>query len=98
MPLSTKGGPCISHNSKHVDPSGKNTVKISSNMANNGIEMDRNYNPEATNGIEKNKIYSPETSDGIEMNKNDSPDEITKNVIINPYKRVILKEPKLKIK
>ena len=92
MPLSTKGHLCIRQNSKHVDPSDKNAVKIS-NKANNCIEMNRNYSPEATDGIEKNKIYSPERNDGIEMNENDSPDEITKDLVINPYKRVILKEP-----
>ena len=27
------------------------------------------------------------------MNKNDSPDRPTKDLIINPYKRVILKDP-----
>ena len=93
MPLSIKGGPCISHNSKHVDPSGESTVKFTSNKANDGIEMNRNYGPEAINGIEKNKIYSPKANDGIEMNENDSSDRLTKDLIINPYKRVILKEP-----
>ena len=93
MPLSTKGGPCISHNSKHGHPSDENIVKITSNKANDGIEMNRNYSPEAINGIEKIKFYSPETNNGFEMNKNYSPDEMTKDLIINPYKRVILKEP-----
>ena len=93
MPLSIKGSPCISHNGKHVDPSGTTTVNFTSKKANDGIKMNRNYSPEATNGIEKNKIYSPETNDGIEINKNDSPDRLTKDFIINPYKRVILKEP-----
>ena len=93
MPLSTKGGLCISHNSKHVHPSGENTVKITSNKVNDDIEKNRNYNPESINGIEKNKIYSPEANDGIEMNKNYRSDEMTKDLIINPYKRIILKEP-----
>ena len=93
FPLSIKGGSYISHNSKHVHPSGENTVKFTSKKTNDGIEMNRNYSPEAINGIEKNKTYSPETNGGIEMNKNDSPDRITKHLIINPYKRVILKEP-----
>ena len=43
--------------------------------------------------LKRIKIYSPETNDGIEMNENDSPDRLTKDLIINPYKRVILKEP-----
>ena len=99
MPLSTKGGPCISHNNKHVNPSGENTVKFTPKKANDGIEINRNYSSEAISGIKKNKIYSPETNDGIEMNKNHSPDEMTKDLMINPYKKVILKElPKLKIK
>ena len=68
-------------------------VKLTSNKANDGIEKNKNYSPEAINGIEKNKIYSPEANDGIEMSKNYSPDEMTKDLIINPYKRVILKEP-----
>ena len=79
LPLSTKGGLCISHNSKHVNPSGENTVKITSNKANDGIEM--------------NKNYSPKANDGIEINENYSPDEMTKDTIIKPYKEVILKEP-----
>ena len=61
----TKGGPCISNNSKHVNSSGENTVKITSNKANNGIEMNKNY----------------------------SHDEMPKDLIINPHKEVILKEP-----
>ena len=65
MPLSIKGGLCINHNSKHVNPSGENTVKFTSKEANNGIEMNKNY----------------------------SPDRLTTDFIINPYKRVILKEP-----
>ena len=87
MPLSIKGGPCISHNSKHVNSSGENAVKFTHKKANDGIEMNRNYSSEAINGIEKNKIYSPETNDGIEMNKNHSPDETIKDLLINPYKR-----------
>ena len=39
-----------------------------------------------------NENYSPKASDGIEMNKNYSPDEVTKDLTINPYKEVILKE------
>ena len=93
LPPSTKCGPCISHNSEHVYPSGENTVKFTHKKASDGIEMNRNYSSEAINGIEKKKIYSPETNDGIEMNKNHSPDEMTKDLMINPYKRVILKEP-----
>ena len=92
MPLSIKGGPCISHNSKHVNPLGENTIKFTHKKANDGIEMNRNYSSEAINVIEKNKIYSPETNSGIEINKNHSPDETTKDLMINPYKRVILKE------
>ena len=101
MPLSIKGGPCISHNSKHVNPSGENTVKFTHKRANDGIERNRSYSSEANNGIEKNKNYSPETNDGIEMNrnysseaingiemnKNHSPDEKTKDLMIDPYKR-----------
>ena len=82
MPLSVEGGPCISHNNKHVNPSGESTIKITQKMANDGIEIDgkhspkandgieidRKYSSEATNGIEKNKICSPETNNGIEMN------------------------------
>ena len=79
MPLSIKGGPCISCNSKHVNPSVENTVKFTHKRANDGIE--------------KNKIYSPETNNGIEMYKNHSPVEMTKDLMINPYKRVILKGP-----
>ena len=93
MPLSVKGGPCISHNSKHVNPSGESRIKITQKKGNDGIEIDRKYSSEATNGIEKNKICSPETNNGIEMNKNYSRDEITIDLVINPYKRVILKEP-----
>ena len=93
MPLSIKDGHCISHNSKHVNPSGENKVKFTHKETNDGIEMNRNYSSEAINGIEKNKIYSPEANDGIEMNKNHSPDEMTKDIMINPYKRVMLKEP-----
>ena len=106
MPLSVEGGLCISHNSKHVNPSGETTIKITqkrvsdgieidrkhSPKANDGIEIDRKYSSEATNGIEKNKICSPETNNGIEMNKNYSHDEITTDLMINPYKRVLLKE------
>ena len=69
MPLSIKGGPCISHNSKHVDPSGETRVKFTSKKAHNGIEINRNYSPEAINDIGKNKIYSLEMNDSIEMNK-----------------------------
>ena len=93
MPLSTKGGPCISHNSKHVYPIGDNSIKFTPKKANDGIEIDRNYSYEAINGIEMNKIHSPETNNGIEMNKNYSHDEMTTDLMINPYKRVILKEP-----
>ena len=64
MPLAIQGGPCISNNSKHVSSSGENTVKITSNRTNNGIEMNRNY----------------------------SPDEVTKDLVKNPYKEAILKE------
>ena len=32
-------------------------------------------------------------SNGIEMNNNYSPDEMAKDLMINPYKKVILKEP-----
>ena len=106
MPLSLKGGPCISHNSKLVNASGKSTIKITqkrandgieidrkhSPKANDGIEIDRNYSSEATNGNEKNKICTLETNNGMEMNKNYSWDEITMDLMINPYKRVILKE------
>ena len=92
MPLSIKGGPCISHNSKHVNPSGKNTVKFIHKKANDGIEIDGKNSSETINGIEKNKIHSPETNNGIEMNKNYSHNEITMDLMINPYKRVILKE------
>ena len=93
LPLSIRGGPCITHNSKQVDPSGETTVKFTSKKANDGIEMNRNYSSEAINGIEKNKIYSSETNDGIEMNKKYSPARLTKDLIIDPYKRVILKKP-----
>ena len=93
MPLSIKGGPCISHNSKHVNPSGKNTIKFTHKRANDGIEIDRKYSSETISGIEKNKIHSPETNNGIEMNKNYRRDEIIMDLMINPYKRVILKEP-----
>ena len=107
MPLSVKGGLCISYNSKLVNPSGENTIKITQKRVNNGIEIDRKYSPkanngieidskyssEATNGIEKNKICSPETNNGIEMIKIYSHEEITMDLMINPYKRVILKEP-----
>ena len=93
LPISTKGGPYISHNSEHVNPSGENTVKFTPKKANNGIKMNRNYSSETINGTEKNKIYSPETNDGIEMDKNYSHDEMTKDLMINPYKKVILKEP-----
>ena len=91
--MSTKDGPYISHNSKHVTPSGENTVKFTLKKANDGIEMNRNNSSETINGIEKNKIYSPETNDGIEMDKNYNHDEMTKDLMINPYKKVILKEP-----
>ena len=93
MPLSIKGGPCISHNSKHVNPSGKNTIKFTHKRANDGIEIDRKYSSETISGIEKNKIHSPETNNGIEMNKNYRRDEIITDLMVNPYKRVILKEP-----
>ena len=93
MPLSTKGGPCISHNSKHVYPTGDNLVKFTPRKANDGIEINRNYSSGTVNDIEKNKIHSPETNSGIEMNKNYSHNEMTTDLMINPYKRVILKEP-----
>ena len=93
MPLSVESGLCISHNSKHVNPPGKSTIKYTKQRANNGIETDRKYSSEAINGIEKNKIHSLETNNGIEMNKNYICNEITTDLIINPYKRVILKEP-----
>ena len=113
LPLSVKGGPCISHNSKPVNPSGKSTIKITRKRANDGIEIDRKHSPkandgieidrkyssEATNGIEKNKLCSPETNNGIEMNRNYGCNEITTDLMINPYKRVILKKTiKIKIK
>ena len=93
LPLSIKGGPYISHNNKHVNPSGEKTAKFTHKRANNGIEIDRYYSYEAINGIEKNKIHSPETNNGIEMNKNYSHNEMTTDLMINPHKRVILKEP-----
>ena len=34
LPLTIKGGPCISNNSKQVNSSGENTVKITSSKAN----------------------------------------------------------------
>ena len=39
------------------------------------------------------KNYGPKANDGIEINENYSLDEMTKDLIINPYKEVILKEP-----
>ena len=93
MPLSIKGGSCISHNSKHVNPSGENTVEFTHKKANNGIKINRSYSSEAISGIEKNKINNPETNNGVEMNNNHSPNEMTKDLMINPYKRVILKVP-----
>ena len=87
MPISTKGGPYISCFSKHVTPSGENTVKFTPKKANDGIEMNRNYSSETINGFEKNKIYSPETNNGIEMDKSYSHDEMTKDLMINPHKR-----------
>ena len=92
MPLSIKGSLCISHNSRHVNPSGGNTAKFTHKRANDGIEIDRNYSSEAISGIEKNKIHNPETNNGIEMNKNYSCNEMTTDLMINPKKRVILKE------
>ena len=92
MPLSIKGGLCISHTGNHVHLSGENPVKFTHKKANYGIEMNRNCGSEAISGVEKNKIYSPETHDGIEMDKNHSPNEMTRYLMINPYKRAILKE------
>ena len=43
MPLVIKGGPCISNGSKHINPSGEDTVKITFSKADNGIEMNKNY-------------------------------------------------------
>ena len=43
MPLTIKGGPSISTNSKHVNPSGKDTVKITFSKATDGIEMNKKY-------------------------------------------------------
>ena len=93
MPISTKGGPYISCSSKHVTPSGENTVKFTPKRANDGIEMNRKFSSETINDIEKNNIYSTETNDGIEMDKNYSHNEMTKDLMINPYKKIILKEP-----
>ena len=46
MPLAIQGGPCIINNSKHISSSGENTVKITSNRTNDGIEMNRYYSPD----------------------------------------------------
>ena len=94
MPLSTKGGPYISHNSKLVNPSGQNTVKLTPNKATDGIEKNKNYSTETINGIDKNKFYSPEANDGIEKNKNYSPkavNGIEKNKIYSPEAKMVLK-------
>ena len=48
MPLAIKGGPCISNNSKHVNPSGEDTVKITFSKANHGIDMNEEYSPDET--------------------------------------------------
>ena len=48
MPLAIKGGPCISNSSKHVNPSGEDTVKITFSKANDGIEMNKKYSPDET--------------------------------------------------
>ena len=55
MPLAIKGGPCLNNGSKHINPSGKETVKITFSKVNNGIEMNKKYSPnETTNDLEIN--------------------------------------------
>ena len=48
MPLAIEGGPCLSNSCKHVDPSGEDTAKITFSKANDGIEMNKIYNPDET--------------------------------------------------
>ena len=55
MPLAIKGGPCISNSSKHVNPSGEDTVKTTFSKATDGIEMNKKYSPdEMTKDLEIN--------------------------------------------
>ena len=49
MPQAIKGGPCLSNSSKHVDPSGADTAKITFSKANDGIEMNKRYSPDEAN-------------------------------------------------
>ena len=43
LSLAIKGGPCISNSSKYINPSHKDTVRITFSEANNGIEMNKKY-------------------------------------------------------
>ena len=57
MPLAIKGGPCISNSRKCINPSSKDTVKITFSKANDGIEMNKKYS-------------SNETTKDLEINSN----------------------------
>ena len=55
MPIPIKGGQCITNSSKHINPSGEDTVKITFSKADDGTEMKKNYSSdEMTKDLEIN--------------------------------------------